>query len=141
MSDSAEGVAVNARISEPRQPVRTASTSSEPARSSSADLQPPPSSGPPPSSVLPPPPAQLVAALAEFETSGPESFRRSVPEFTSADAPIGSPDPKAKAPSAQEAGPKVAAEPIATPAINPKIAAVVAGVAFVLVALWALLSK
>jgi hypothetical protein len=82
-----------------------------------------------------------VAALAEFETSGPESFRRSVPEFTAADAPIGSPDLTAKASPARDEGAKPAAASAPTPTINGKIAGVVAGVALIVIALWALLSR
>src|SRR6185436_14592558 len=85
----AERSSNDGRGSESRQP-RAAS-------SSSSDLR-PPSSGPISGADLPPPPAQLVAALAEFETSGPgpESFRRSVPDFTPPDAPIGAPDSRSK---------------------------------------------
>jgi hypothetical protein len=139
MSERAE--TIDARNSESRLPVRAASHSSEPARSSSADLQPPPSSAPSSGAYLPPPPAQLVAALAEFETSGPESFRRSVPEFTAADAPIGVPDPKAKVSTVQDDGTKAAPVPVTAPAINAKIAGAVAGVAVVIMALWALFSR
>jgi hypothetical protein len=38
-------------------------------------LSPPTTSGPASVPDLPPPPAQLVAALTEFETSAPESFK------------------------------------------------------------------
>jgi hypothetical protein len=141
MSEPAESVSMNGRSSESS--IRTAPTSSEPARSSSVDLQPPPSSGPSSSSYLPPPPAQLVAALAEFETSGPgpESFRRSVPDFTPPDAPIGAPDASAKASPARVEAPQPPARSAAAPAISSKIAGIVGGVAFIIVALWALLSR
>jgi hypothetical protein len=140
MSDMrGESVATDARGSESHQPV-SVSKSSEPGRSSSSDLLPPPSS----SSPLPPPPAQLVAALAEFETSGPgpDSFRRSVPDFTPPDAPIGAPDPRLTSTPARADAPRENAQPAARPAAAPaassKIAGIVAGVALVVVALWAL---
>jgi hypothetical protein len=119
------------RGSESRQP-RAAS-------SSSADLRPPPSSGPTSGADLPPPPAQLVAALAEFETSGPgpESFRRSVPDFTPSDAPIGAPDSRPKTDAAKVESPKAAA-PAPAPSGNVKLAGVIAGVVCIAIALWAL---
>jgi hypothetical protein len=84
-----------------------------------------------------------VAALAEFETSGPgpESFRRSVPDFTPADAPIGAPDSRATPAAAKVDAPQAAAPTAAAPAINSKIAGIVAGVALVIIAAWALLSR
>jgi hypothetical protein len=82
-----------------------------------------------------------VAALAEFETSGPgpESFRRSVPDFTAPDAPIGAPDPKAKAAPLVEAPPATARPAPASG--NIKIAGAVAGLACIVIALWALFSR
>jgi hypothetical protein len=136
MSEPAESVSMKARTSESS--VRAAPPSSEPARSSSVDLK-PPSSGP-----VPPPPAQIVAALAEFETSGPgpESFRRSVPDFTPPDAPIGAPDANAKpAPARVDAAPQVAASTAPASAPNFKIAGVAGGIVLIAIALWALFSR
>src|SRR5262249_41989798 len=104
------------------------------------DLKPPPSSGDSTSSFLPPPPAQLVAALAEFETSGPgpESFRRSVPDFTPPDAPIGAPDSRAKPAPREVDAPPAAPARTGGPAIDGRVAGVVGAVALVAIGVWAL---
>jgi hypothetical protein len=129
----AERSSNDGRGSESRQPARAAS-------SSSSDLRPPPSSGPISGADLPPPPAQLVAALAEFETSGPgpESFRRSVPDFTPADAPIGAPDSRPKTAEAKGETAKAPARPAPAPSSSIKLVGIIVGVVCIAVALWAL---
>jgi hypothetical protein len=124
-------------MSEPAENVSTTERNSE------SSVRAAPNSAEASSSYLPPPPAQLVAALAEFETSGPgpESFRRSVPDFSPPDAPIGAPDTQSKPSPARVETQETVTKTAAAPAPNFKLPGIVAGVALVIVALLALLSR